>query len=302
MVETELIENKKLRDEMVSKVEVLERVGNLLLMPGTEFMNVAQVAEYYEVAEKTIQTIYLRHKTELDEDGITSLKQKEFLIIQNEELEKTQSTKGKITLFYKDGQIIDVPNRGLKVFPKRAVLRIGMLLRDSEVAREVRTQLLNIEEKVDNHIKTYDINEQNRLTMNCLEAYSSGDVSKIMNANSEYIAFQNRHIQILEPKAEKYENFLGTDGLKSINEVAKEVGLGEYKLFKFLRNRKVFYQNSIGTNLPYQKYVDDGRFVVKERRIKTNYYSVTYATPKGMDFVYDLLKKYNPFAEEVVAC
>ncbi|MCX2826564.1 hypothetical protein ORL93_12350 [Bacillus sp. DHT2] len=32
-----------------------------------------------------------------------------------------------------------------------------MLLRDSEVAKEVRTQLLNIEEKVEDTLKTSDI-------------------------------------------------------------------------------------------------------------------------------------------------
>lgn len=35
-----------------------------------------------------------------------------------------------------------VPNVGIRLFPKRAVLRLGMLLRDSRVAQEVRTQLL----------------------------------------------------------------------------------------------------------------------------------------------------------------
>lgn len=43
-----------------------------------------------------------------------------------------------------------IPNRGIRCFSKRAVLRFGMLLRDSEVAKEVRTQLLNIKEEAEN--------------------------------------------------------------------------------------------------------------------------------------------------------
>lgn len=43
------------------------------------------------------------------------------------------------------------------LFPKRAILRVGMLLRDSEVAKEVRTQLLNIEEHTATEVKTYEI-------------------------------------------------------------------------------------------------------------------------------------------------
>jgi len=39
-----------------------------------------------------------------------------------------------------------VSYRGSYLFPKRAILRTGMLLKKSEIAEEVRTQLLNIEE------------------------------------------------------------------------------------------------------------------------------------------------------------
>lgn len=43
-----------------------------------------------------------------------------------------------------NGVTLSVPNGGVLLFSKRAVLRIGMLLQGSEVAQEVRTQLLNI--------------------------------------------------------------------------------------------------------------------------------------------------------------
>ena len=39
---------------------------------------------------------------------------------------------------------IKIPPRGLTLIPKRGLLRIGMLLRDSEVAKEVRSRLLDI--------------------------------------------------------------------------------------------------------------------------------------------------------------
>lgn len=42
-----------------------------------------------------------------------------------------------------DSKIL-IQNGRQTYFSPRAVLRIGMLLRDSEVAKEVRTQLLNI--------------------------------------------------------------------------------------------------------------------------------------------------------------
>lgn len=47
--------------------------------------------------------------------------------------------------------------RGANVFPICAILRIGMLLRDSEIAREIRIQLLNIEEAVTDEQRTIAI-------------------------------------------------------------------------------------------------------------------------------------------------
>ena len=35
--ENQLLENKKMREEVVGRIEVLEQVGELLLLPNTEF-------------------------------------------------------------------------------------------------------------------------------------------------------------------------------------------------------------------------------------------------------------------------
>lgn len=51
--------------------------------------------------------------------------------------------RGKAIFILKNNETIEVPNRGIRIFPCRAILRIGMLLRDSDVAKEVRTQLFN---------------------------------------------------------------------------------------------------------------------------------------------------------------
>ena len=73
-----------------------------------------------------------------------------------------------------------------------------MLLQQSSVAREVRTQLLNIEEKTSDAIKTEDINEEQRLMLNVGMAYASGNIEAVMKATTEYNAFQNRHINQLK--------------------------------------------------------------------------------------------------------
>lgn len=49
MVETQFINDRKLRDNAVCHYEVLEKVKKLLLLPGTELSTVKQVADFYEV-------------------------------------------------------------------------------------------------------------------------------------------------------------------------------------------------------------------------------------------------------------
>lgn len=142
----ETILTKEQREENIGKIEVLDKVGKLLSLGKTEFSTVKQVSEYYGVGEEAIQSVYKRHKNEIDSDGVKHESSEEIirLIVHNEQL-KIESMSGKKIV---DGIVI--PNRGMKLFSKRAVLRIGMLLRDSKVAAELRTRLLNIYEAGEN--------------------------------------------------------------------------------------------------------------------------------------------------------
>lgn len=197
MKETQFIDDKALRDKSVEHYEVLEKVKELLLIPNTKWATQKQVAEYYEVGEKAIETIYSRHRDELESDGVSLKSYKEFLNIQNEGLEISYVV-GKTIFTFANGNELTVPNRGLKVFPRRAILRVGMLLRDSEVAKEVRTQLLNIEEKTSTEIKTEDIEEEQKLMLSVGMAVASGDANAVAIASANLVAFKNRHIEKLQ--------------------------------------------------------------------------------------------------------
>ena len=73
-----------------------------------------------------------------------------------------------------------------------------MLLRDSEVAKVVRTQLLNIEEKASDETKTQDIDEEQSLMLSVGMAVASGDATAVAVASAKLVEFKNRHIQKLE--------------------------------------------------------------------------------------------------------
>ena len=192
-----IISDRSMRDKCVERYEVLENVKKLLLLPGTDLMSLDQVADFYEVSSQGIKNLYSQNREEIDGDG-TKMLPRDFYNGSNEKSISVDIKQTSVTYTFEDGQIVTINNRGLKAFSTRAVLRIGMMLQQSSVAKEVRTQLLNIEEKTSYETKTQDIDEEQKLMLNVGMAYASGNIEAVMKATTEYNAFQNRHIQKLE--------------------------------------------------------------------------------------------------------
>lgn len=162
MIETALLEQKTLREEAAKHIEVLEKVKHLFLIPQMDVMTVKQVAEYYEVAIEAIKSCYKDNRSEIDMEGSYLKPYKDFLTVLKGPLKTTQ---GKTIIQLEDNITLEIPRRGTRCFTKRAILRIGMLLRESPVAKEVRTQLLNVLETSSPEQRTKSINEElERLT------------------------------------------------------------------------------------------------------------------------------------------
>ncbi|WP_336761545.1 hypothetical protein [Paenibacillus sp. USHLN196] len=132
------IENKGIRNEYINKTEVLDKVKNIIVLPDKVHIESKEVANYYDVDVSTIRQVRNRHKEELDQDGVVTMAGIEFKDYkQNIALHGvTLSAKSNITLF-----------------TRKAMLRIGMLLKDSEVAVKVRDYLLKVEAVVPDEVK-----------------------------------------------------------------------------------------------------------------------------------------------------
>ncbi|WP_327253872.1 restriction endonuclease [Streptomyces sp. NBC_01244] len=127
--ETVLLESKTLRTSVLERTEVLDRVKVLSLLPDGLHVTTAMVAAYYEVTQVVIRALLFDHREELESNG--------YRVLTGTELS-----------YFK--QLGDIPSQAssLAVFHRRAVLNVGMLLRDSEVARQVRNHLLDAEAEV----------------------------------------------------------------------------------------------------------------------------------------------------------
>lgn len=146
-----IINSLKDREKLIEKIDTLEKVKNLLLIPGTKFTTLFGVASYYEVSPETIYGVVKRHREELVADGMTQIKKTDFIVNfyngQNVNY-KTHISKTSFSAIMSNGDIHTFTNKGVLIFNRRSILRIGMLLTKSTIAEELRTQLLNIEEQV----------------------------------------------------------------------------------------------------------------------------------------------------------
>lgn len=200
----EMVGNKEIRQKYIDRVEVLDKIKKLMLIPQLEMVTARQIADYYEVSLKTIETCYRDNKDEITVDGVVIVKageiSKKFGSLFCKET-NLQRVRGGITISLTDNVTLMIPNGGSRMFPKRAVLRFGMLLRDSKVAQEVRTQLLNIVEHTvaeNPELLTAEIDDEKVMLDNILAAYVGGNPVEILQATSVYSAYLKRYATQLE--------------------------------------------------------------------------------------------------------
>lgn len=243
------------RDALAGRIDVLDKVGVLRMLPDDMHVTTEQLAEFYEVPVGTIRTTVMRNREELDDDGLTVISRTEF----DERFNLKLSSRA----------------NSFTLYPRRAVLRVGMLLRDSPVARKVRDHLLDSERRP---LAT----REERFALAILDA-------KVM------IDQRDAQIAELEPKARKFDNFLSADGDYDVNEAAKVlcragIETGEIKLGESLRAIRWTYKDHKGRPRAYQSAINagyltekpNGEWIADDGRIHLRTPQVR-VTPLGID-------------------
>ena len=313
MKENELLLKRNLRDEVMNdeRLEVLDSVKTIAYLSNSKYSTIEQVADYYEVTKQAIESVVLRNKEELEANGFKTFSYAELksLNIQTE--------------------CFKIPNRGMRLFTKRAILNVGMLLQESEIAKEVRTLLLNnhfqledVHEKLKNGEEididkinpTYFINketelreQEKQLYPKMVEAISKGNMSEYMTINCEMnkikeniIALGKEKEELNKSKVDFHDAVNNTSGTIKVGDFAKLLTkkgfkIGERILFKWLRENKILSDVTYNKNKPYQRYLDEGYFEMKENVIKKgNSEFITYTpllTGKGQIYLEKKLRE-----------
>ena len=103
-------------------------------------------------------------------------------------------------------------------------------------------------------------------------------------------------IEADKPKVEFAERVRNMVGACSVGEFAKAIGLGRNTLFKLMRGDGIL----MAGNLPYQRFIDDGRFLVIEQTPFTDSKGrehpafTTYITGKGQVWLEKKYRKNQP--------
>ncbi|SDD99303.1 restriction endonuclease [Streptomyces prasinopilosus] len=128
--ESVLLESRTLRSGVLDRTDVLDRVKVLSLLPDGLHVTTAMVAAYFEVAETVVNNLLSRHRHELQSNGMRVLRGSELRNFKELNLSSYDRPQ---------------PRSALAIWSRRSVLNVAMLLRDSEVARQVRVYLLDME-------------------------------------------------------------------------------------------------------------------------------------------------------------
>lgn len=157
-----LLEDKDLRTRNLGRIDVLEKVGSLLLLPNKEVATTKQVSEFFEVPKKTIESLFSDNKQEIESSGA--------FFLQGVDLKEFK------TILGDPGELKRVPNCWF--FSKRAILNIGMLLRDSEVAKRLREALLDVVEAAPEAVKKITkLIATEKLVLDTLEEFAQDELT-----------------------------------------------------------------------------------------------------------------------------
>ena len=192
-----LTESKTMRKEYIDNeqnYDILDKIKAIPYLNDDMVLTVEQIANYYEVTKKAIETVIQRHRDELEEDGITTLK--------GEEL---KGLKQNICLLHGEGnKIISNKTHSLTIVTKRAMLRIGMLLTTSPIAKKVRNYLLDCEKETSQENKLWIAKrEAGKIDRKRMTTAISNYIPESKNKKFAYPTYTNMIYQVIFGKTAK---------------------------------------------------------------------------------------------------
>ena len=303
MKENELITMKEARNNLIEREDVFDdtRVKALssFLLPKDFGATTQMVADYFEVGFKAIESLVNDNLEELTENGFV-VHTRENLLTSFKNVKTKRG--GFDVLDDNDNILFSGSNKGVRIFTRRTILNVAMLLRDSAVAKQIRTVLLDATENT-TVVKEIIKDNQEDFKDLLFAIYNGGqdavlaskkiteiEIAKATKPLLETIKEQKPAVTFTNTVLKSKDNIL----MRQLAKIACDEGIniGEKKLYRKLREWKMIMVNSTE---PYQKYINNGTFVLEEKTVNTPYgvkiTHTTKVTPIGQIRIIERLKE-----------
>lgn len=272
-----LVESKGDRNIVMSKasegsvnlVDLLKKYGEVV-----DYMTSDMVAELYQIDKELINWYGTNKKEELEQYGYRVYKKSEILNVASLHLE-------------------NIPNRGLRLYPIKAVIVVGMMLTESEVAEHLRKDIIDI---LFNDNRKIELARKAELL---LDIYNGGQEGIL--ASRELVELEKQplieKIEKDKPKVTFANRVLKSNDNVLVRQVAKMASdegfvIGERKLYKKLREWGYICN---GSTEPTQVGMNRNYFTLKINVVQTPYgiksSRTTLVTPRGQIHIVERLMK-----------
>ncbi|HEV2777883.1 MAG TPA: phage antirepressor KilAC domain-containing protein [Actinophytocola sp.] len=202
------------RDRYGDRTDVLDKVKALRLLPNGVHLTAELVADYYEVPTDTVKKLVQRNREEMEANG--------YRLLVGAELRDMLSLSR-----------MDARTPHLGVFDRRAVVRVGLLLRDSPIARRVRDAVQDGYDAAG----LPDLSDP-LLALQQVSVQLSTAI-KLALAERQRAQVAEARAAELEPLAEGYRHFLESDGTVKWANACDHLGVAPNLFGAYLRERKI---------------------------------------------------------------
>lgn len=257
-----LVESATLRRQYADRTDALDKVKALAFLPDGIHMTTDLVARFYEVSLSTIDSLVEANAAELEANGRK--------VLRGSDLREFATPFGGVANLG-----LSPKARSIALYDRRAILNVGMLLRDSPIARNVRSSIL-------------DATSPTR-------QLSNRELALMVIAEADRAEAAERAVATLAPKAALADRFLGTGETMYLDELAKALKLTRRRLIEVLRDEGVLYVNELQYRAGYEDWFEECWDWVEALRQSKRALKVTRA---GVQGIYNLLVDTDRISED----
>lgn len=248
----------------INLIDMLKKYGDVV-----DYMTESMVAKFYKVSESTINHIGSRNKEELESYGYKAYKKSEILKIQV-------------------GSLENIPNRGLRLYPIKAVILIGMMLTESVVAAKLRRDIMN---KIFN--PKDDLEQRMERMENTVFKFEKM-MEQLIEMNKNLITVATRNMEAFKeaPKEAPKTKENKTKTPYSVSKIADLANMSRNDVNPTLRDQKIISGNTKTGWVLNKEYEEAGWGITIENGGQYKGSFVMYSK-KGKDAILKILSRVN---------